>query len=254
MKTISLFKKIVLLVTCIFINILSGTRDFEISDKASPNVYWNFELYNKSGQNIVFSVDAKYWYTRYNVYLPPIELRKGTKDPLKGEKLRIANVHPSSIKIKIWLEDLPKNKPIFDKARKASEVPKTYAERLQRYAQQTQNYLTNLWNRKMPSAIEIQNYLTNLWNGTIPSDIDYEIKLKPLGKSNILAKELVLGAQYHTIFLTFDQNQRLKPQTGILKGMGPAIFGLKKTDSGLDNSNNLGLNEIYGIKLGPADK
>ena len=220
-NSISLLKKI-MLISGVFIG-FSAIQASQIGREpnAKPNIAWNFELYNKSGRNIVFSVDAPGWIQTPNV-LPPTELKKGTKDPLKGGKLRIANFDAKTIIIKIWLEN-EKNKNIFDQATKEAQQPIPSQQNL------FQKGLAYVQTTAQKAAQKAWDYI----QGETPSDFEYKIILNAL-KPNPF-KPGKFGLEYHTAFLTWDKDNVLRPQTGTLKGWSG------KTDSGLDNRNNINL-------------
>lgn len=107
-NTIFLSKKIMLLMGFAFIHISYTELKINTSKNApqftkedlqkNPNIYWNFEIYNKSDKNIVFSVS--HWSTEIENTLA---LDVVPKYLTSGTKLRIAELKLNTeLVIKIW--------------------------------------------------------------------------------------------------------------------------------------------------------
>lgn len=200
-----LLKKLVLFIHFCFFTTLLPIR-INISKNADPKVPWNFELYNKSNQNIIISLNSegvfpkiKFWQEQDQT-LPPIEIKSGTK-------LRIATLDlGQKITIKLWQENDTKNsKAAFEFTR----LMKIYPDKEQEYAKKIR---------------------------ATPSDFTFGINLT--GRTALsIAKGLNIRVDFGNVFLTWDGNA-LRPQKGPLKGW------TGKTDSGLSLKNNIKSYEI----------
>jgi hypothetical protein len=204
-NSISLLKKIIVLL-CFFSTIMPIR--IEMHKNASKNVNWNFELYNKTNESIVLSLNSQPMLSVFESnFLQPTEIGPFGKLRLAGVTERGATT------VNIWQKkDTADSKELFQTAANAPKdgiLP-------------TQGMLSSVTNKLLKKILS-----------SIKPDASVVIKLRPIGRI-----QSPLSPKYHTMFLTWD-GKFIRPQTGPFKGWAGT------TESGLNNKFNLEIGEIY---------